>query len=495
MSWGDGLPPGWATTSLSALVAAKVHQGEPAGDEFRYIDIGSVDRESKTIGKIETRPTATAPSRARQWVRAGDVLVSMTRPNLNAVAVVPDQLDGAIASTGFDVLRPVGAEPGWLFAHVRSTSFVREMSALVRGALYPAVNSEEVRSSEIAVPPLPEQKRIVAKIEALQARSDAAKEALDAIPPLLEKFRQSVLAAAFRGDLTKKWREAHPDVEPASKLLERIRAERRRRWEEANPKKKYVEPEPVDTEGLPELPEGWCWASVEEFTTRVADGVHQKPTYVASGIPFVTVKNLTAGPGISFDDLNYITSTDHAEYTRRTNPERGDVLISKDGTLGVVRHIDTDRVFSIFVSVALMKPVHRGTGRHLALVLETPQVQGLLVAKGSGLKHIHLSDLRTTPIPIPPIMEQSVLRRAVDEHMASLAAARTAAQAVTVNLASLNQSILAKAFRGELVPQDPNDEPAAVLLERIRQERAASRDATGPTGRQRRRRDQTEGAP
>jgi type I restriction enzyme S subunit len=123
---------------------------------------------------------------------------------------------------------------------------------------------------------LREQRRIVAKLDALTERSRRAKAALDAIPPLIEKFKQSVLAAAFRGDLTADWRAAHPDVEPASELFKRIRVERRRRWEEAELAKltakgkaptddrwkaKYEEPEAVDASELPELPRSWCWAS------------------------------------------------------------------------------------------------------------------------------------------------------------------------------------------------------------------------------------------
>src|SRR6185503_10682565 len=134
--------------------------------------------------------------------------------------------------------------------------------------------------------------RIVTKLEALQARSRRAREALDAVPPLLEKLRQSILAAAFRGDLTKDWRSKHEDVEPASELLKRIRIERRKKWEEAELAKmkakgkaptddkwkaKYKEPEPVDATGLPELPEGWCWASVDDVTAFVTDGEHATP--------------------------------------------------------------------------------------------------------------------------------------------------------------------------------------------------------------------------
>jgi len=127
----------------------------------------------------------------------------------------------------------------------------------------------------LLVPPPDQRRRRVAKIEALTQRSRRARGSLQAIPPLIEKFRQSFLAAAFRGDLTAEWRKQNPDVAPASKLLERIRIERRQKWEEAERAKmaakgkkpkndkwkaKHKEPEPVDTTGLSELPEGWAWA-------------------------------------------------------------------------------------------------------------------------------------------------------------------------------------------------------------------------------------------
>ncbi len=384
----------------------------------------------------------------------------------------------------------------------------RGFQDVISGSAQPQITRAGLEPVTLPLAPLNEQRRIVSKIEALESHRDAAQEALEAIPPLLEKFRQSVLAAAFRGDLTREWRAQNPDVEPASRLLERIRAERKARFIEdaaetarakaeakardagkpwtqsddqkaleqhrAKAEKKYKEPEPVDTTGLPELPEGWCWTSVAEFTNKVSDGVHKKPSYVDEGVPFVTVKNLTAGPGISFEHLNYITHSDHQEFIRRTHPEKGDVLISKDGTLGVVRYIDTDIVFSIFVSVALMKPVLLECGKHLALMLETPQIQGLLVATGSGLKHIHLKDLRATPVPLAPLAEQTAIQQLLASRLDQVGGFTELVLNWTHQLAQLSQSILAKAFRGELVPQDPNDEPASVLLERIREERAAT---------------------
>lgn len=104
---GNGIPKGWAIAPLGDICVEKVEQREPGDDAVPYIDIGSIDRGTKAIGELQHVTRTDAPTRARQSVRAGDVLVSMTRPNLNAVALVPRHLDGAIASTGFDVLRPM----------------------------------------------------------------------------------------------------------------------------------------------------------------------------------------------------------------------------------------------------------------------------------------------------------------------------------------------------------------------------------------------------
>lgn len=130
--------------------------------------------------------------------------------------------------------RPREPELGeWLSWFVRSHDYLGQIGAAGAGIGMQNVNAKKLAAVHVALAPRGERRRIVAKIEALTQKSRRAKEALDAIPPLLERFRQSVLASAFRGDLTKDWRAKHPDVEPAEELLKRIRQERRKRWEEA----------------------------------------------------------------------------------------------------------------------------------------------------------------------------------------------------------------------------------------------------------------------
>jgi type I restriction enzyme, S subunit len=298
-----------------------------------------------------------------------------------------------------------------------------------------------------------------------------------------------VLKAAVEGHLVPT--EAHlartekRAYESAEVLLARILKERRRRWEEAQLAKlkaagktpkddkwkaKYKEPTAPDTSALPEVPVGWCWATVEGIATKVVDGVHKKPDYVSSGVPFVTVKNLTAGPGIDFENLKYITIEDHRKFIARANPERGDLLVSKDGTLGVIRAVRTDSIFSIFVSVAMIKPVLISMSDYLELALSSPSVQAQMVPKGSGLQHIHLEDLRRDCVPIPPAAEQIRILEAAQRRMSVVEWVEAAIAHDLAKLSRLRQAVLKRAFEGKLVDQDPTDEPAEKLLARIRAE-------------------------
>jgi type I restriction enzyme S subunit len=309
--------------------------------------------------------------------------------------------------------------------------------------------------------------------------------ALERARDKLKLHRAAVLRAGLGGALTIEWRKQHPQTEPSSELLKRILAERRRHWEEKelrkfkekgrqppkNWKTKYKEPAEPKTANLPVLPLGWCWASVEQIASKVVDGVHKKPNYVSAGVPFVTVKNLTAGPGISFEKLNYVTAEDHVQFIQRADPQRGDILISKDGTLGVVRVVETDIEFSIFVSVALVKPVIREMSDFLGLVLSSPQVQAQMVPKGSGLVHIHLEDLREDCVPLAPFAEQQEIIELVEDQISIIDHLESDLDSKLKTAQALRQSILRQAFWGKLVPQDPTDEPANELLRQIAAER------------------------
>ncbi len=165
---GSKLPSGWRWMSLENICDDQIGKKDPRLTPlhpFFYVDISSIDNENKCVADAKTFLGNKAPSRARQVIRENDVVVSTTRPNLNAVAIVSKRLDGEICSTGFCVLRPTpSVHPKLLFAYVQSPYFVQTLSELVRGALYPAVTDKHVRAQLIPLPPLSDQKHIVDKI-------------------------------------------------------------------------------------------------------------------------------------------------------------------------------------------------------------------------------------------------------------------------------------------------------------------------------------------
>jgi type I restriction enzyme S subunit len=179
----------WPIMRLGDLVRSAQQRDprENPGEEFCYVDIAGVDNEAKTIVVTQRIVGADAPSRARKVVRRGDVIVSTVRPNLNAVALVPDNLDNQICSTGFSVLSPSSkVTSGYLFAFVRSPSFIDRLVARTTGANYPAVNDGEVKDVPIPVPPLAEQERIVKLLdeadELRKLRAQADRRTADLIP-------------------------------------------------------------------------------------------------------------------------------------------------------------------------------------------------------------------------------------------------------------------------------------------------------------------------
>lgn len=174
--------------------------------DFVYLDISSVDRESKTIIAPKITKFDRAPSRAKQVLQAGDILVSMTRPNLNAVALVPQQLDGAIGSSGFHVLRSKWVSPQFLYYLVQTDAFVDAMNSVVQGALYPAVRPKDISSFKFLLPSSFYQSRIVQKLEELFSDLDAGVAELKAAQKKLVQYRQSLLKAAVEGKLTEQWR-------------------------------------------------------------------------------------------------------------------------------------------------------------------------------------------------------------------------------------------------------------------------------------------------
>jgi type I restriction enzyme S subunit len=382
------------------------------------------------------------------------------------------------------------------------------LAELNRATALPGLNRQDAYDLEITLPPLAEQRRIAAKIEASQVRSQEVRKALAEVESLIEQFRQSVLAAAFRGDLTANWRAAHPNIESASELLHCIRAERRRHWGQAelgkyeargqkppkNWQDKYEEPEPVDDSDLPELPDGWCWIRVAELASDLPRAIQSGPfgsnllhsEFQNTGILAIGIDNVHRD-GFSLGQQHRISREKYEElkqYTARSL----DVLVTVMATVGrcclvpadLETAIITKHVYRIILEQRLINP-------HF-LVLGFQGAVGVLkqlakAIRGQTRPGINGEILKSLAIPVPPRQEQDVICEAGYSQIAGVNNISQLISKTTDALDHLDQSILAKAFHGELVPQDPNDEPASALLARIREQRAEQGEAVTGTKR------------
>ena len=307
-----------------------------------------------------------------------------------------------------------------------------------------------------------------------------------------KQLKNSILQWAIQGKLVPQ----DPNDEPASVLLERIREEKARLVKEKKIKKDKNESiifrgddnshyekfadgtvKCIDDEIPFEIPQSWCWCRFSAIYRLLTDGTHNTPKYTESGIPFISVKDMSSGK-LSFSNTKFISEEEHKILSARCCPEYGDLLISKVGTTGIPLIIDTDKEFSIFVSLALIKffPNHIDS-KFLIHLINSPLVQEQVKrdTRGVGNKNWVLTAISNTLLAIPPLVEQKRIVSKIEEIMPIADKYEKSQEALdrlnTEIYDKLKKSVLQEAIQGKLVPQDPNDEPASKLLERIKAEK------------------------
>ena len=391
---------------------------------------------------------------------------------------------------GFKSLVPAdGVFNEYIYYYFKSAKQLAE--SVATGTTFKEISGSAFSKMPVPLPPTAEQHRIVAKIEELFSELDQGVASLKTAREQLKVYRQSLLKNAFEGKLTAAWRTAHRDqLETAAALQQRIAHERQARyqqqladWQAAGqpgPKPKPPKPLPPLTAEelavLPELPAGWGWAKNQNYLFEVKDGTHDTPSYVENGVPFVTQKNIRDGK-LDLGDVSFISEFDHHLFFKRSNVQRGDVIISMIGHgRGQCCVVDTDLVFSI-KNVGLFKFFDQfQSSKFLCYYYQSKIGLDLVLAKSKGgaQPFIGLTELRNWPVPVCSLEEQMEI---VQELESKLSEADQLDQTLATALQqadALRQSILKKAFHGQLEKQDKNEEPATALLERIRAARATS---------------------
>ncbi len=524
-----GLPSGWVRAELGDVATLTSERVSPTDyPEAPYIGLEHVEAHTNRV--LATVLASTMASGAVSF-SAGDVLYGRMRPYLNKV--VRPRFNG-LASAEFIVFGESEAlNQDFLLKRISANDFVQFACSQYEGDR-PRVKFDQLRKFQLDLPPAAEQTRIVAKLEALLADLDAGVAELKAAQKKLVRYRQSLLKAAVEGALTAAWRAArsaplsprgrgaggegaaqgqHPlpnpspvkgeglECETGAQLLARILTERRARWEDRQRAKfaaqgktppkgwqaKYPEPVPPDTTGLPELPQGWVWASVEQLTEFITSGSRGWADYYAdAGAMFIRSQNINKD-WLDLSDVVRVNPPKGSEGAR-TRVQKDDVLLTITGAnVGKAAQVEA-AIDEAYVSqhVALIRPVDVAVSKvlHLFFTAEAGG-RGQLnkEAYGAGKPGLNLQQVAGVCVPLASAAEFETLINIVKTQLDAATAKEVAIELALKQSTAQRQNLLRAAFAGELVPQDPGDEPASSLLARIRAERAAQGAASKPRGR------------
>lgn len=482
----EELPQSWCSVPLSEIV--DINPGVDKSqfrddDEVPFVPMPAVEAETGRIDTSERRPFGKVKSGFTPFA-TGDVLFAKITPCMEngKMAVVPSlPRRVGFGTTEFHVLRSTGAVDAELVYYFVSSSSIRhEAQHQMTGAVgQKRVPKRYLEAKSFPLPPLNEQRRIIDKIETLFARLDKGEEALRDVQTLLARYRQSVLKAAVTGQLTADWRaENFHRLEHGRDLLARILQTRRESW---NGRGKYKEPTAPDTTDLPELPEGWIWASVDQVISVFRNGLSKKPVSEANEFPILRI-SATRAMNVAVDDLRYYQPS-KGEDLDSYWVEKGDLLFTRYsgsahfvGVCGQMREdspvlhpdklIKARQVPAIGLNTDYLEAAWNTgeTRRHIAAHIKTT----------SGQQGVAGGDIKAAAFPLPPSEEQERIADLIWDAFDRTSRGLDHCQTELARSAALRQSILKDAFAGRLVPQDPTDEPAAALLARINETRAAA---------------------
>ncbi len=442
----------WVECTLGEICenALKVKRQEmPLSKEIKYLDIGGIDNHLNKIVSHKDYTWKDAPSRAQQIIKKGDILFSTVRTYLKNIAKVnKEEYSNEICSSGFTVLRAQKEilDEDFLFFLTLSTDFLNSLSKLQTGTSYPAVRDKDVFSQTIPLPPLPIQRAIVAKIEELFSSLDSGIADLKKAQEQLVIYRQAVLKKAFEGELTKEWREKNKIIF---------------NWEKT-----------TTGEVMPDISSGSTPKA--EFLFKEGD------------IQFLKVYNLNFDGTLNESkDPAFTTYKIHTTANRRAITKAGDVLINIVGPpLGKCSMIPLNcKVeFNINQAIVRFRPNDKILPKFLSCFLQNPETINWLEGTSkatAGQFNIKVTTCRIIPISLPTLKEQHQIVREIESRLSVCDKVEESITESLVKAIALRQSILKKAFEGNLLSkeevakckQEKDYEPASVLLERIKAEK------------------------
>ncbi|WP_171040268.1 restriction endonuclease subunit S [Pseudoalteromonas sp. S2755] len=474
MSIDVELPNGWININLFDLCTPKQWKTVATKDlkQVGYPVYGANGQIGFYDEYTHEKPTLMITCRGAS---CGNIHLSVPFSYINGNAMALDQL----AENACDIK--------YLEYFLRNTDF----SNIISGSAQPQITQVNLKRISVRLAPINEQNRIVEKLDELFSELDAGVNELKAAQIKLKHYRQSLLKSAVEGVLTEKWRDDNKRQieETGEELLKRILVERKQCWElqqlaefkekgktpSKNWQAKYPEPVQPDTTDLPALPEGWVWATIDQLAINKRYGSSSKTNDDASGVPVLRMGNIQDGK-LDYDNLKYLPE-DHKEFPELLLND-GDLLFNRTnsaelvGKTAVYRDIGKSVSYaSYLISVTFSEHFLPEIAAHYINSVLGKKWIAEVMNQTAGQANVNGTKLGALAIPLPPILEQKVLIEEVSNEFESIDLQIKATALGLKQSEAQRKNILKSAFSGELVPQDENDEPASVLLEKIKKER------------------------
>jgi type I restriction enzyme S subunit len=468
------LPKGWLCAQIQDIgettsggTPSRKNKGFFSGD-IPWLKSGELaDNLNVNSAEEAITPQALDNSSAK-IIPKGSLLVALYGATVGKLGLLT--IDAAINQAICAIQPYQGVYPKYLFWYL--SSYRKNFLNARKGGAQPNISQEIVRTAWVPLAPTAEQLRIIAKVEELFSFLDTGVELLRKVKAQLKRYRQAVLKYAFEGKLTEEWRETHKDkTDSAQQQLERIIEERQQIYNQEN-RGKYKQPLPPDLTKLPELPFNWVWTTVDQLSI-VVRGASPRPAghprFFGGAIPWITVGPLTA------DEQPYLqnvaqTVTEAGCRASRYIEQHTLLLTNSGATLGVPKITLIGGCINDGV-VALLH-INYPLKIYLYYYFKAQTKRLRNINQGAAQPNLNTGIIKTICIPFPSLSEQ---KQIVTEIQTAFTRAETVEANITEALTAserLRAVILAKAFQGELVPQDPSDESAEELLERIKAEKA-----------------------
>ena len=403
------IPESWKWVRLRVVVYSR-GQVSPRS-KFSYIDIGSIDNKNQRLNPEENIIDANqAPSRARKIVDQGDILYSTVRPYLHNMCIIDRPFAYApIASTGFaTMVCHTGVLNKYILFYFLSPSFdaYANDAGNAKGVAYPAINDDRLYRAPVALPPLAEQKRIVAKIEELLPLIDRYEKAWSRLEEFNRRFpadmQKSLLQMAIQGKLV----EQRPEEGTGEELYRQIQAEKQRLIKEGKIKKEKPLPDIAEDEVPFEIPESWKWVRLCDLISILGDGIHGTPVFDENGIYyFINGNNLAKGTIEVKPNTKKVCTAEYEKYKKPL--DKNTILISINGTIGNYAFYNSEPVI-LGKSACYFSVLGNVCKEYICKLLNTKHFSDYAIkeATQTTIKNVSLKAMRMLPLPLPPYEEQ-----------------------------------------------------------------------------------------